>query len=113
MNWFKTFPADVYTSSNFVKLVVINNKKICVVKVDHEFFAIQNKCPHAGASLSSGICINKKIVCPYHRFEYDLETGRGSPGQNDYIDTFPVENRADGLYIGIKEQFSFFKNIFG
>ncbi|MDB5012858.1 MAG: Rieske (2Fe-2S) protein [Daejeonella sp.] len=112
MNWFKLFPADVFDSSNFVKLVVINDKKICVVKVDHRFFAVQNKCPHAGASLSLGYCIDKKIVCPYHRFEYDLETGKGSPGQNDYIDTFPIDVREDGVYIGFKEKRSYFKNMF-
>ena len=113
MNWFKIFPADVFKSPNFVKLFVINSKKICVVKVDNEFFAVQNKCPHAGASLSSGFCINKKIVCSYHRFEYDLVTGKGSPGQNDYIDTFPMDCRKDGLYIGFKETNTIYKKLLG
>lgn len=113
MNWFKVFSTDIYEAPNFIKLIVLDNKKICVVKVDHEFFAVQNKCPHAGASLSSGFCIDKKIICPYHRFEYNLETGKGAPGQNDYIDTFPIEVRSDGVYIGFRKRATFLRNILG
>ena len=77
-----------------------------------EFFATQSRCPHAGADLSQGFCKDKKLICSFHRYEYDLTTGRGAPGQGDYINVYPLEQREDGLYIGFKERWSFIKKLF-
>lgn len=103
MKWFKLFAAGILTSPDFIKLVTVSGKKLCIVKEGQRIFAVQNKCPHAGADLSQGWCDKGNLVCPYHRHEFNLETGRGAPGQGDYINTYPVEIREEGVYVGIKE----------
>ena len=103
MRWIKIFPSSILSSDNFLKLVRVSGKKLCIVKLEDKIFAVQNKCPHAGADLSGGWCANGNLVCPYHRHEFNLETGRGTAGQGDYINTFPVEIRDDGVYVGLKE----------
>jgi len=112
MNWIKILSSDNYSSENFIRLIKVSGRKICLVKVGDEFFATQSRCPHAGADLSQGFCKDKKLICAFHRYEYDLTTGRGAPGQGDYINTYPLEQRADGLYIGFKERWSFIKKLF-
>jgi 3-phenylpropionate/trans-cinnamate dioxygenase ferredoxin subunit len=89
----------------FVMQVNLGGKKLCLIRHQQKIFAVQNNCPHAGGILSGGWCKNGFLVCPIHRWEYSLQTGRGAEGQGDYIDTYPVEIRADGIYIGIKESF--------
>lgn len=96
---------------DFVKQIRIDNKKLCFIKHEQQFFVVQNTCPHAGATLSGGWCKNGHLVCPIHRWEYNLQNGRGAEGQGDYIDTYPVEIRNDGVYVGFKE--SWFKKLFG
>lgn len=103
MKWFKIFSKGILSSDNFLKLVSVSGKKLCIVKVDDKIFAVQNKCPHAGADLSQGWCAEGNLVCPYHRHEFNLETGRGAPGQGDYINIYPVEIRDDGVYVGMKD----------
>ncbi|TZF81856.1 Rieske (2Fe-2S) protein [Pedobacter sp. BS3] len=98
-------------SGDFVRMVKIDGQKICLVRNDGRFYALQNTCPHAGGILSGGWCKNGHIVCPIHRYEYDLETGKGAPGQYDYADVYPLELRDDGLYIGMKE--SWWKKVWG
>jgi len=44
---------------------------------------------------------NVKLICPIHRYSYDIHTGKGDPGQHDFVDVYPVEIRDDGVYIGI------------
>jgi nitrite reductase/ring-hydroxylating ferredoxin subunit len=66
MNWIKLFPLTILSSEDFLEKVTISGKKLCVVKTDGKLFAIQNKCPHAGAQLSNGWCSKGKIICPYH-----------------------------------------------
>ena len=110
MRWIKILTSqEASTPENFIRLLKVDGKKICLVKVDSDFFATQSRCPHAGADLSQGFCKDKKLICAFHRYEYDLQTGRGAPGQGDYIDIYPIERREDGLYIGFKETWGFFK----
>ncbi|MES2874742.1 MAG: Rieske 2Fe-2S domain-containing protein [Bacteroidota bacterium] len=103
MKWFKILSSDVWGKSDFIKKIDVSGKKLCVVKTGDKLFVVQNKCPHAGADLSSGWCRDGKIVCPYHRHEFDLVTGRGLAGQGNYVNTYPVEIRDDGIYVGLKE----------
>jgi 3-phenylpropionate/trans-cinnamate dioxygenase ferredoxin subunit len=102
MKWFKIFGADVFDAGDFVRRVDVSGRKLCIVKTGADIFAVQNKCPHAGADLSSGWCSHGNIVCPYHRHEFDLTTGRGKAGQGNYINTYPVERRSDGIYVGLE-----------
>ena len=112
MNWIKILPGNIYSSDNFIRLILVNGRKVCLVKVDDEFFATQSSCPHAGADLSQGFCKDKKLICAFHRYEYDLQTGRGALGQGDYINIYPLEKREDGLYIGFKDNWAFIKKLF-
>ena len=103
MKWIRLFTADILNGSDFVKKIDVLGKKLCAVKTDNQIFVIQNKCPHAGADLSLGWCSNGNIVCPYHRHEFNLNTGRGKAGQGNYINTYPIETRDDGIYVGLKD----------
>jgi nitrite reductase/ring-hydroxylating ferredoxin subunit len=101
MKWYKV-PDVENTDKPFIKKVKAGGKSICLVGYEGELFALSSTCPHAGEDLSRGWCKDKKLVCPVHRFSYNLNTGRGSEGQNDYVDVFPVEVKKDGIYIGIE-----------
>ena len=100
MQWHRVLDVQ-YPQKPFIKKVKAGSKSICLVGHEGKIYAISATCPHAGAELSGGWCKDGKIICPFHRYSYSLETGRGDPGQNDYVDTYPVEIREDGLYVGI------------
>jgi len=109
MKWYK-IPDVTNSNQPFIKKVKAGGKTMCLVGYEGEIFALSSKCPHAGGDLTSGWCKNEKLICPVHRYSYDLKTGKGSEGQNDYINTYPVEVKADGIYIGVT---SFWEKIFG
>jgi len=108
MKWYKILDNNGLKYPFLIKAKA-GNTSICLVGVENEVYALAAKCPHAGADISQGWCKDGKLVCPYHRYSYDIQTGRGSPGQGDYIKTFPVEMRDDGVYVGVKS----FWDIFG
>lgn len=95
---------------NFVKMIKLEGRKLCLVRHERKLHVVQNGCPHAGGILSGGWCKNGNIVCPIHRYEYNLETGKGLAEQGDYIDIYPVEERTDGIYVGFKD--SWIKKLF-
>jgi nitrite reductase/ring-hydroxylating ferredoxin subunit len=75
-----------------VRSVEAGGKPIALVRVESEFFALLDRCPHAGAKLSGGrlahevqsdgpgdyrICRRDEMLrCPWHGWEYDLRTGQ-------------------------------------
>jgi nitrite reductase/ring-hydroxylating ferredoxin subunit len=100
MNWVKI---DTQIAENdFVKQIKVNGKKLCLIKDQQQLYVVQNTCPHAGGILSGGWCKEGRIVCPIHRYEYNLTNGRGAEGQGDYIDIYPIDVREDGVYVGFK-----------
>ncbi|WP_316820191.1 Rieske (2Fe-2S) protein [Pedobacter gandavensis] len=108
LKWYKL--EETFPEGDFVEQIKVNGKKLCLVRHQQHFFVVQNSCPHAGGILSGGTCKNGYLICPIHRWEYNLQTGRGAEGQGDYIDIYPVETRSDGIYVGLKE--SWIKKLF-
>ncbi len=106
--WIKLF--DSLTSANDriaignVATLQIGNKKVCVAHTSEGFFAVNDKCPHNGASLGSGFCTDKgSVVCPVHRYHFDLKTGRAKSGGGDYVQPYPIEVRDGAVFIGFEE----------
>ncbi|QKJ29887.1 Rieske 2Fe-2S domain-containing protein [Mucilaginibacter mali] len=99
MKWYNT--GLPYTDRPFIKKISPGGRIVCLVGYEGKVFAVSSKCPHAGEDLSGGWCSDEsKLVCPYHRYSYDLETGKGSPGQNDYINTYAVKIEEGMIWVG-------------
>jgi 3-phenylpropionate/trans-cinnamate dioxygenase ferredoxin subunit len=106
-HWFKIFDSEDALKNcilpNTLVVFEFKNEKICVTQNANGFFAVQEKCPHNGASLSRGFCnVKNEIVCPLHRYSYDLKTGKSTSGSAFALKTYPIEVRSDGVFIGIQ-----------
>jgi nitrite reductase/ring-hydroxylating ferredoxin subunit len=107
-NWFKLFSsidaANAQVSIGNVTTIHVGKKKICLAHTTEGFFAVNDKCPHNGASLGNGYCTAEgSVVCPVHRYHFDLKTGRAKSGLGDYVQPYPIEVRDDGIFIGFEE----------
>ena len=102
MKWIKV-TEEAIPEIDGIRKVKIAGKRICIIRNAGELHATSARCPHAGADLSGGWCEENRLICPYHRHAFSLETGRGDPGQGDYITVYPLEERNDGWFIGMKE----------
>jgi 3-phenylpropionate/trans-cinnamate dioxygenase ferredoxin subunit len=90
---------------NSLRTVEVEGKRVCLVRLAEGYFAIDDKCPHAGARLGLGKCTPEgMVICPIHRYQYNVKTGRGLPQQGDYVNSYPVETRNDGIYIGFEKK---------
>lgn len=103
MKWFKALNKNQIPINGDIKTIEVGGKQLCIINNDNKIVATQSFCPHAGGHFSVGWCKNGHLICPIHRYEYNLETGRGIDGQGDYINIYATEIRDDGLYIGFEE----------
>ena len=78
------------------KIIDVNGKSIGVFRVDDQFYAIRNRCPHQLGPLCLGDFAPRAvsggpgdvhldpgpplIACPWHGWEYDLATGQSFMG---------------------------------
>jgi len=58
------------------KVVTIQGKEILVTNINGNYYAIGNKCTHAGADLSKGPLEGSIITCPRHKARFDVTTGK-------------------------------------
>ena len=76
-------------------------KKLCIVKQGDEIHACSAKCPHAGGNLAEGyLDALGQLVCPLHRYKFNITNGRNVSGEGYFLKVYPVEIREDGLFIG-------------
>ena len=86
----------------------VDGKKITIAKWKEGYFAFAQKCPHASGRMSAGY-INPlgQVVCPLHRYAFDMKNGRNTSGEGYFLKTYPIEQRLEGISIGFKPN-SFF-----
>lgn len=72
----------------------VNGKLVGVFLVDDEYLAINDLCPHMGASLSGGWVEGGCVTCPWHAWRFDLQDGTWR--DNPKVKTESYETRVEG-----------------
>lgn len=57
------------------KTVAVGDKLIALFRVGGAYHAIDDVCPHMGASLSDGLVENGIVTCPWHAWRFRLADG--------------------------------------
>jgi len=86
------------------RIVRAENRAIALFRVDKEVFALDNVCPHWGGPIGEGaLKVDRmEVICPWHRFRYDLRTGRNVVSDlRAGATTYPVEIRDGDVFITI------------
>ena len=113
VKWFKV--ADSINEilwQNNLAVAEAGGKKITLARINEKLFACAYKCPHAGGILAGGFIDSaQSIVCPLHRYKFNLSNGRNVSGEGYYLKVYAIEERETGIFIGFEESnwFSFFK----
>lgn len=55
--------------------VAVGEVTLAVYRRGDRVFVVDDACPHMGASLSEGYLDGPCVVCPWHGWTFDLETG--------------------------------------
>ena len=92
-------------ADNNIAVAELKGKKICIGRHQEAVFAFAYKCPHAGGILADGhIDALGNIVCPLHRYKFNMQNGRNVSGEGYYLKHWPVEQREDGVFAGFEEE---------
>ncbi len=103
-------------------LVVAAGTEVGVFRVRGSVHAYENRCLHQGGPVCTGEIVGRyeqvldrdrtvigerfvdeepRIACPWHGWEYDLETGRCTADRRFRLRRFPVVIRDGDVYVSI------------
>jgi len=58
------------------KRLQVDEEAVAVYNIAGKFYATQDACTHAGASLSTGELDGREVACPLHGSVFDVTDGR-------------------------------------
>ncbi len=104
MEWhkFMMHPNELNWNQEGMAAVEVDGRKVGVARWKDQYFGFQQKCPHASADMVQGyVDAMGNVVCPLHRYKFCLRTGKNVTGEGYFLRTYPIEERADGWYMGL------------
>jgi nitrite reductase (NADH) small subunit len=101
------------------RLIEVEGKEIAVVRIAGRFHAFENRCLHQGGPVAEGLVLGRveallddeqrligerfsdklQLVCPWHGWAYDLETGTCAGDPRRRLSKHPVTVREGQVYV--------------
>lgn len=110
MRYVKAATVDQIPEGGKLKATV-ENTALLMTRIDGEYYAINNRCPHMGGSLYNGILEGETITCPRHKTVFNVKTG--AVVKNGTIaffhlkvsdaNSYPVQVEGDDVLVGLAE----------
>lgn len=95
---------EITFAPNNIAQIIIDEKKICLIRTSEGLRACISKCPHAGGELSNGFLDkNGNIVCPVHGYRFNCNNGRDTTGEGYFLKIYKVVENPEGIFIGLEK----------
>ena len=75
---------------NTAKEFVCGDKEVCIANVNGTFTAMDNVCLHQGGPIGQGTIEKGKVVCPWHGWAWDPQTGAAAHNANAKVAVYPL-----------------------
>ena len=82
--------------------VIIGRKEIAIYNLDGKFYATDDICTHAYASLADGYVEDEMIECPLHGGCFNIKTGKAmTPPVSEDLKTYELKIDGEQILIGV------------
>jgi nitrite reductase (NADH) small subunit/3-phenylpropionate/trans-cinnamate dioxygenase ferredoxin subunit len=81
------------------RTVAVGDKLIAVFHDRGQFCAIDDVCPHMGASLGDGHLENGVVTCPWHAWRFRVADGTWADNPRIKIGSYPVRVVGDEVQV--------------
>ena len=81
----------------------VDGRMVAIYLVDGEYCAINDTCPHMGASLATGWVDGDVVTCPWHAWRFCVKDGTWMDNPNTKVktDSFPVRVQGDDIQVHV------------
>jgi nitrite reductase (NADH) small subunit/3-phenylpropionate/trans-cinnamate dioxygenase ferredoxin subunit len=82
---------------------VVGERLVAVFNQGGEYYAIDDICPHMGASLGAGACEDGVVTCPWHAWRFSIRDGTWMDSPRIKIDAFETRVKGDEIQVRIPD----------
>ena len=82
------------------KVVEVKGRAIALFNIGGTFYALDNTCLHMGGPVGEGYVEGNVVTCPWHGWQYKVETGETEFEPDQKLQTFEV--KVEGEKVKIK-----------
>jgi nitrite reductase (NADH) small subunit/3-phenylpropionate/trans-cinnamate dioxygenase ferredoxin subunit len=86
------------------RAVEVGNKLVALFRIGTEYFALDDVCPHMGASLSEGHVENGIVTCPWHAWRFRLADGTWADNPRIKTGCFGVRVVGDEIQVQVNDR---------
>jgi nitrite reductase/ring-hydroxylating ferredoxin subunit len=98
--WVDAGPLEAVHEGRVVA-VELTGASVLLTRVRGELKAYPNACVHLGMPLDGGTVANGVLTCPYHAFQYQLETGECLTAPEVQLAPWPVRALSDRVQVQV------------
>lgn len=92
--WIPTLPLAELPVDGTGRAVEVEGQRVALFHHEGQVHAVDDSCPHQGASLGDGVISKGDVTCPFHAWHFDLKTGKNTDSLDECVAVF--EARVDG-----------------
>lgn len=81
------------------KVVEVKGRAIALFNIGGTFYALDNTCLHMGGPVGEGYVEGDMVTCPWHGWQYKVETGETEFEPDQKLQTFEVKVEGEEVKI--------------
>jgi nitrite reductase (NADH) small subunit len=85
------------------RLVRLAGREIALFFSEDRYYALDDCCPHAGASLHTGELAEGLVICDRHRWAFQLADGRSPDAPTLRAETYEVRVEGDEIQVRVPD----------
>jgi nitrite reductase/ring-hydroxylating ferredoxin subunit len=97
-NWIRIASVEQCPPGQACELVV-EDRIVALFNVDGQFHALDGICPHQGGPLGKGTLCGGMVTCPWHGWQFDVESGQHQTSASLLHTKFAVKVEGDGVLV--------------
>ena len=74
---------------------------VCLARVKGKLAAMDNWCPHRRGPLGQGWVEGNGVVCPWHSWTFDVETGEAEYPEGERVAVYPVRVEGEDVLVDV------------
>ena len=82
--------------------VTVEGQAVALFNVDGEYRAIGNRCVHRGGPLGQGMLEGGIVLCPWHAWGYDTQTGVSTVNPEFKVPCYAVKVEAGQVCVKVE-----------
>jgi nitrite reductase (NADH) small subunit len=85
------------------RMVSIGEHRIALYHTASGYFATDNTCPHRGGPLGEGDLMGEEIVCPWHLWSFNVQTGVNPGNPESTVTIHEVRIEGDKILVRLSQ----------